>query len=252
MTTGITYYSEFKSTSDIFNPILNNDVNMATKGYFDVNWIQSDVSFDNPFYGITKTLTNRGLIYCDDSSKLFSMNKGYVGIKIKLNHGIANGIYHLLSESREFNDFILWGVNVGKQTTSKPGFYVALTTDGIKFKIQCSSCEYSVVDTYTSYVSGDILHLEFLWNSAGLDDLAELEGFEDKITVLYRVNGQNLVVGNPPIANDSLSGLNFCLGNTPFLFSNLEMTIGSVTIGNDLPNHLIEELQSSSSSSSSS
>lgn len=266
MSTGITYYSDCKSLSSITSPIVDNGVGMKYGGTFykSVN----NKTFSNPFFGLERTQYNNGFIYCDDASKLFSSYKGRVNISIQFSEDIVDGVYSTVKENDL--EYILWGVNIGKQAIATPSIYVKLTKDGIKFTISTSLGQYSIVDNVTNVSSGEKVSLEFIWDSErtyktvydytiGLsNDLLEdasgsmsSDSFDSFwATMAIKVNDVTTVIGNPPISTtDSISDLNFCILGTPYHKNNLECIIGDITIANTFIKEGDEEWYNSSSSS---
>ena len=147
MDSNVTYFSEFKTLKDVSSPITNNDVGMKYRGGFIPSWIDENVDFDNPSYGLKKTRESRGLIYCDDASKLFSMSEGQVDISFSLERDIVNGV---LSGMQPEDSYVLWGVNVGQTGCVIPSINVTASSEGIKFTIWSSSVKFSIVDTVSN------------------------------------------------------------------------------------------------------
>ena len=152
---GTTYYSDFRDIDSINNPILDNEVKMQYSGYWEKNWLAKDVDFDKFGYGLKRTLNSIGSIYCNDSSKLFSLQAGYVGMVLSLPFPIINGIYSpLINDTTEYNEYLLWGVNVGRYETSQPSLYASLTPRGIEFTVWTSLGKNTICDTTTNIEIG--------------------------------------------------------------------------------------------------
>jgi len=265
MGNGITYYSDCKNLSSITSPIVDNGVGMKYGGTFykSVN----NKTFSNPFYGLERTQYNNGFIYCDDASKLFNCYKGRVSLSIQFSEDIVDGVYSAVKENDL--EYILWGVNIGKQAIATPSIYVKLTRDGIKFTISTSLGQYSIIDNVTNVSSGEKVSLEFIWDSErtykteydytiGLsnDLLEEYSGSMSSdsfdsfwATMAIKVNDVATVIGNPPISTtDSISDLNFCILGTPYHKNNLECIIGDIIIANTFIREGDEAWYTSSSS----
>lgn len=247
---GVTYYSGLKNIRSITTPVIDNESRMGYKGHFDQNWDCYDLDFDNFGYGLKKTRSNQGLIYCPDASKLFSLTRGYVGMVISLPYNIYNGIYWpLLKSNAEIDEHLLWGVNPGKIDCSIPTISVALTVNGLEFTIWSSYCKYTLINNVTSIHAGESTFMEFIWDNNGLSAYANTEGY--KPTMCIRMDEEDILLGNPPIANNSISGYPFYVLDTPFKYSNLECTIRRLVTGNEVPQIIASDWYSSSSSSSS-
>jgi len=231
-----TYYTKCDTRKDIISPCADNSVGMLYKGSFEDR------------NGLYKDRFGRGLIYSLNASSLFTLAKGYVGLTLSFPDNIVDGVYSPLRHaSGEINKYILWGVNVGQYKTIVPGIEVSLTKNGIEFKILSSIAEFAIIDTYSNIRANSDVFFEFVWDKDGLDNFS----VDAKITMAYRVNGQDIIIGNPPIANDSILNRNFCLLNTPFLNSGLECTLKSICIRDGITREIEDEWQSSSATSSS-
>ena len=242
--TGITYYSDFKDMNSINNAIIN-EARIQYRGFFDVAWDKDTLDIEDFGYGLRKTRNNQGMILCDDASKLFSMESGAVKIILSLPYDIVNGVYKpLINDNSDLNEYILWGVNIGRYETGQPGLYAALTPRGIEFTIKTSKGNHTITDNISNITADTSVSYEFIWDSVNIDGYM--------VKTLLRIDGVNMAAGNPPIANDDISGLNFCALNTPFGYNNMECVIRGLVIYNEIPYDIKEELWSSSSSSSSS
>jgi len=238
---GLTYYSEFKDVNSINNPLSDNDTKMQYLGFLKDSWERNDLDFDYFGYGLKKTTNNRGLIFCDDASKLFSIEEGYVGMLLSLPYGITNGVYvPLAGDTSDLNKYILWGVNVGISDVSQPSLYAALTPNGIQFRTLSASADFSIYDVTTTISANQNIFIEFLWDTAGLD-------FTEEKTMI-KINGVETASGNNPLSSESLSNLNFCALDTPFLKSGLQCTIKKLVTHNRVPSSLMNASSESSSS----
>lgn len=244
--TGVTYYSDCKNASKLTGPIIDNGVNMKVGGHFIEDWDANELSFDNFGYGIRKTLHNQARLYSEDASKLISMQRGHVKLSLVFDDNFYSGVYHPLQAQTEFNEHILFGVNVGEREVSYPSMYAALTFEGIRFRTVNGNGDFSIYDNVSKIDDNEVTIIEFIWDNDGIDDL----GFDDGYiaTMMIRVDGENISVGNMPLPNDDLSNLSFCLFDTPANYSNLELTIKEITIANEILPNLQIELESSSSS----
>jgi hypothetical protein len=90
--------------------------------------------------------------------------------------------------------------------------------------------------------------MEFIWNGDGLEEYVDSDY---EATMLIRINGEDIVLGNAPIASNSIEDLSFYALETPFVYSNLECTIKKLVIGNEVPSTIEDEWYSSSTSSDS-
>tara|TARA_R110000824_G_C15232856_1_gene678967 strand:- start:17737 stop:18495 length:759 start_codon:yes stop_codon:yes gene_type:complete len=244
--TGITYYSDCKDATRLTSPIIDNRVNMKVGGHFTANWDVNSLSFDDFGYGIKKTRHNQARLYSDDASRLVTMQRGHVKLSMVFENNIYSGVYYPLRNQTTFNEHILFGINVGEREVSYPSVYAALTSEGIQFRIWNSISDFSIYDNVSTINDNTSTELEFIWDYEGIDDFEFDDGY--LATMLIRINGENIVVGNMPLTNDSISGLNFYLFDTPSIYSNLEMTIKEINIANEVLPTLQEELKSSSSS----
>jgi hypothetical protein len=247
--TGVTYHSDFKNMKSITTPVIDNDVRMGYKGHFEKDWDLYDVDFDSFGYGLKKNRHNSGTIFCKDSSKLFSMGLGYVGMILSFPKSFINGVYSGLLNNVTINEHFLWGVNPGKTKSYMPCLYSSLTNNGIEFTVWSSACKFTLIDQYSNFDANTDIFMEFLWDKDGIIEYSEI-GYLP--TMLIRMNGSDIVVGNAPIFNDSISNLSCYILDTPFLYSNLECTIRSLVIANEIPERIEDDWYSSSSSSSSS
>ena len=225
---GVTYYNEFIDLNSVNNPLIDNETHMQFNGFFDKDWDEDDFEFLNFGYGLQKKNNNKGSIYCQDASKLFEIDIGYVGMLLYLPYDIENGVYAPLKGSAdELSDNILFGVNVGERDISQPGLYAALTKNGIQFVLWSSSGYHSILDNISNVNKNTNVWFEFFWNrnSVSLSD--------SNVKMAIKVNNTLRAIGNPPIAQDSIQDLNFYALNTPFEASNLECTIRKLLIKND-------------------
>lgn len=241
---GITYYSSFRNYTSIANPDFGNSSLMQYSGFLKEDWSREEIDFDNFGYGLRKTKNNKGLIYCDDASALFSMEEGYVELVLNLPHAIVNGIYEpLINDNLDISEYILWGVNVGNYEIGQPGFYASLTPRGIEFTVFSGRTEFTIRDTESNVDANDNVLMQFFWGN----DLYNIDG-----TTAMRINEGNTQVGNAPISNDDLSDINFCVLDTPTRYSNLECVIKRLSIYSCVPDFVKDEWESSSSTTSSS
>lgn len=246
---GITYYSDMKNMRSILSPVINNDVNMGYRGHFASNWDKYSVTFDSFGYGLKKTRANQGAIYCQDASKLFSLDKGYVGMVMSFPNSINSGRYMpLINSTVDITEHLVWGINVGKVNSEMPCVYSSLTKNGIEFTVWSSYCKYTLIDNITNISSNSNALIEFIWDNNGLFEYMTDDGY--KPTMCIRINSEDIVVADPPIANDDISDLSFYALETPFVYSNLECTIRRLVVGNEVPRIIEDEWYSSSSSSS--
>lgn len=246
---GITYYCECRSMASILNPTVDNTTKIRYIGFFDEMWDEYDVGFNNFGYGLKKTRENKGVILCDDASKCFGTTKGYVGMVLNLPHNIRNGVYSILTSGTQINEYLLWGVNVGNINPSYPTIYAKLTTSGIEFTIWTIYGQNSIVDSYSNIYANNNAFYEFVWDANPMDDFS-LNDFDASMAI--RVNGEDTVLGNPPLGTMSLSGLNFCALDTPKNYYNIECILRKLVLSNEIPTSIEHEWYSSSTSSSSS
>lgn len=239
---GITYYNDFVDINSVNNPLVGSGIQMQYNGFFYKNWSRSDLHFNNIGYGLEKTVNDQGYIYCNDSSKLFSMGSGYVGMLISFPYSFVDGVYQMLMNADQtLNEHILWGVNIGQYQNSQPGFYAALTPRGIEFTIWTSRAKHTLRDVITTENANTDIFFEFMWYVPQIDDYM--------LRSVLKVNDEFAAISNIPIEEDDISGISFCALNTPFSYSNLECTIKKLIIYNK---PVPDEFQSSSSSSESS
>jgi len=247
---GVTYYSDLQSMQSISTPIIDNNVRMGYKGHFVPNWSKYTVDFDTFGYGLKKDRANQGSIVCSDASKLFSLTKGYVGMVLSFPDNFYSGIYYpLLNSTADIREHLLWGVNVGQVRPFMPSVYASLTHQGIEFTVWSTYVKYTLTDSFSNLPADTNVFMEFIWDSNGFLEYTTDEGY--KPTMCIRINSQDIVLGNPPIANNSISGLPFNALETPSVYSNLECTIRRLVTGNEVPYTVEYEWYSSSSSSSS-
>ena len=236
---GSTYYSNFIDINSINNPLVNNNVQMQYSGFFEKDWTPSTIDINYPGNGLKKTINNHGLIFCNDASKLFSFNSGYLGMVLSLPFSITNGVYlPLKNNTSDENEYILWGVNIGKYENCQPGFYAALTPRGIEFTIWTSRGRVVLVDNVSNIGANEDVFYEFMWDSD------EIESY--LIRIILSINGQIIDQSNYPISEDSLNGLKFFLINTPYMNTNYECIIRSLSVQNIVP---ADKFYNSSSSS---
>ena len=199
-----TYLSECENKEAINNPKFGRDAGMCASGYFDEVLVPYASAFegDNKHIvrgGLSKTLANRGALYCYDASKLFSMSRGYVGMRLSLPHAVANGVYEPLLGATDLllKDYVLWGVNFGDHYVTLPGLYAAMTPYGIEFTVWSSAGKFSVLDTTSDLAANVDALYEFAWDSdSGLLPTAA--------SMLIAVNGNVTSWGMGVFANDPL------------------------------------------------
>lgn len=216
----ITYYSDCRSIDSISNPIIDNNVGMKYSGFLSTDWEYSDRTYD---YGLEKTRTNQGIIFCDDASKLFSSFSGGVEIIIQLPYPIVDGVYQPLNSVCDLNEYLIWGVNVGKSDVSYPSVSLKLTTSGIEFTNWGSAGTFTLTGTPSLSANEDI-KIECFWSRSEL--------LESSNTFL-RINDTYVVLGNPEPNNDLFTDLNFCLLDSKFLYSNLDCVIKKISISKE-------------------
>lgn len=242
---GMTYYSDFRSYKSISNPILSNNVNMKYNGFWSEDWQLGEQDFDKFGYGLKKVKSSAASIFCEDASKLFSMNEGYLGVVLSFPCDVKNGTpSRRKSHNSEFNSNILWGVNVGRYEMSQPGLLAEFTPDGLDFSVWTSKGAFTMTDNITNVNANENIFYEFFWGAKIIDN--------PLIRLMLRVDNQLILYANPPMSNDSIEGLNFYLLNTPFGYSNLECTVRKLVTSNKIVEDDIPEVYSSSSSSTSS
>jgi len=243
---GITYYCDCKRMSSIISPTLDNKTNMRYTGFFKEMWNEYEIDFDVFGYGLKKTRENKALILCDDASKCFNTTKGYVGIVLSLPYDINNGVYQkLLTGSFYLDEYLLWGVNVGTLEPSYPSIYVKLTKQGIEFTIWTEYGKHTLIDNSSNIHANDSAFYEFIWDSTPMDDFM-MSDFDASMSI--RVNGEDVVLANYPIAAMDLSLLNFCALDTPLNSYNIECIIRKLILGNEIPTYIQDDWYSSSSS----
>jgi hypothetical protein len=245
LVSGITYYSNFFDINSINNPLMDNNVKMQYGGYWEKNWSVPSLDFDNFGYGLKRTKNSLGSIFCSDTSKLFSMQKGYLQMVMSLPDSIVNGVYApLVNDAATYNEYILWGTNVGQYEVSQPTLYAALTPNGIEFTVWTSAGRQTITDITTNTNANSDILMEFAWDNLELDNYLA--------RVIVRVNNVDVAVSNVPIYNDTLSNINFYALNTPYSMCNFECTIRKLVIFNKIPDEFIIDWRSTSSESTSS
>jgi len=189
----ITYYSDIIGLKSINNPLLDNSVSMRHSNFFEI-----EKEDEIPYFGtaLKKTLHNQGRIFCDDSSKLFSISQGYVGLIISFPFDISNGV--LFSTRLHNEEYLLWGVNVGQLDIGNPGIGVFLTSSGIEFRVKTSSGSYSLTDDQTNIMANRWFEAEFLWNKDGISDV------NGNPNMIIRIDKKDVVGGIVSIADDSI------------------------------------------------
>lgn len=187
----ITYYSDIKDLKSIHNPLMDNSVEMRHSGFFEV--VKND---QTPYFGtsLKKTLQNQGRIFCNDSSKLFNITSGYVGMILSFPCNIQKGV---LSQVRfSDNEYMLWSVNMGRTDISASGIGVFLTKNGIEFRVKTSGGNYSLTDSVTTIFTDQFFEIEFFWNASGISTI------DENPTMMIRVNNENIIGGIIPIIDD--------------------------------------------------
>lgn len=246
MYTKTTYFSELRSVLDISSPIIDNNTGMRHKGLFVSDWREENVEFDALYYGLKKRRQDRAVILCDNASNLFSTSSGQIDLVFKLDQNIVDGVLEELEGSTaHLSSFIIWGINIGEYEAVQPTINAKFTKDGIKFELWTSEARFSLTDTVTNVLAGEPIVMRFAWNKNGMDGFDGYPG----ITAYYNCNGTE-IISDVPIATESISGLNFCIGNTPYLNNNLPMTMGRIEIYDGVSLLAEPRLHASSSSSS--
>ena len=231
---GVTYYNDFRDVYSINNPIVDNETKMRFSGFFDKDWTIETREFDQLGYGLKKTKNSQGAIFCDDASKLFGGDVGYLSFIISFPYRITNGVYSSLgNQGVEFDEYILWGVNVGEHEISQPGLYASFTSSGTEFTACTPSHTFSIRDTTTTIPANTNIFYEFAWNIDGLLD-------DPMATMVMRVNNEVVASGNAPLFSMDMSNLNFYALDTPFTTNNIECTIRKLVTFNEIPDFFVE------------
>lgn len=247
---GLTYLSNCQSVEEIINPHFGHDVDMQCQGFLDEIWVKSNLDYNYFGYGLEKTINNKGLIFCNNANKVVSLGEGYVSLVLSLPEIIDKGVLQSLRNKNSYvNSYILWGINVGNFNSSQPGMYAALTTEGIQWTIYSSYATFTITDDVSNIPKNTPFLYEWVWKHTGIDNIVS-GNFTP--TMLMRYNKNNVVVGNPPISDDDIQNVNFCILNTPYQTSNLQCKLHSISTYKDIPSFIEDELLSSSSSSGSS
>lgn len=243
---GTTYYSECQQMASIVNPIIDNGINMRYTGFFCKSWDAYKNNFDAIGYGLKKTRANKGLILCNDASKCFGTNKGYVGMVLSFPYDIKNGVYEpLINDCKSINEYLLFGVNVGQIDASYPSISAKMTSKGIEFAVWSIYGKFTIIDNVSNIKANSNNLYEFIWSALKIDDF-HLNDFNTSMVI--RINNEDISIGNAPIGDMDLSKLNFCVLDTPLNYYNLECTIGKLVLGNEIPEYIENEWLSSSSS----
>ena len=241
---GTTYFSNFKDFKSIINPLISNSVQMRYRGHFTQNWTPHTITFPFLGYGLKRTQYTRGTIFCEDSSKLFSLSEGFIRIVLNFPYSITNGVYEPLTGIDQ--TYFIFGVNTGYYNIGTPGLSLFLTKNGMEYTIMSSATSYTITDNITNINSNTDTMIDFFWiNNNRFEEY-------DNTNVVIRINGTAVIGCIMPINNDSLLDNNFYLLDTPLLANPLECTIKQLYIANEIPQEVREEINSSSSSSSSS
>lgn len=220
-----TYYSDLKDLHSITTPVIDNDVNMNYRGHFEK--FEGNKSFDFNGCGLTKTRNNKGVIFCPDSAKLFSVGRGYVGLSFVFPRDIIDGKYSLLmGRDVEVNEYLLWGVNPGVNKCSFPSVYSCLTKNGISFTVWSSNGKWTIYDDETSVVSGDDVFIEYSWNKDGFSEFS----LDIIPTMSISTNGVVRVVSDFLMDDYSLENKPFYIMDTGSNFFNLNATIKKIVV----------------------
>lgn len=224
-----TYYCDCRSIDSISNPTIDNNVGMKYGGFLSTDW---DYLRRESYYGLKKTRSNQGVIFCDDASKLFSASSGGVEIIINLKYPIINGIYDpLLLSSNDFNEYLLWGVNVGKTDVGYPSIYLKLTKLGIEFTNWGAAGKFTL-NGITSLPANEDIKIECLW---GINSLENSAPYSFDAKMILKINDEVILMENIQTNNDSLENLNFCILDTPFTYSNLDCIIKNIYTSRETP-----------------
>jgi hypothetical protein len=230
----ITYYSELKDIKSIINPIIDNFCCMRSSGFFN----------DGDSF-ITKKLYNKGRIFCEDSSSLFGIKKGYIKLNVSFPYNIKRGVIDVAKFSE--NKYMIWAVNMGLLDFGKDGIGAFFTKDGIQFSIKTSGGNYYVLDEYTNIESNTFFDIDFIWDSDGI------KAVDSEPNLLIRINQENVVGGFVPIIDDNQINSSFYIDigqdepdvNSSFYnyelsilensqnYNNLECSLKSIVIAND-------------------
>lgn len=242
----ITYYSDLKDLKSINNPLIDNGVIMRHSGFFEV------VKNDNiPYFGtsLKKTLANQARIFCDDSSKLFSIDEGYVSLMLSMPFNVQKGVLYKAKQTK--GDFMLWSVNMDQDDIGASGIGAFFSDKGIEFRVHTSAGQYSLIDNQTVVVSDTTFEIEFLWKKSGITEI------DESPTMLIRVNGNDIIGGVIPIFDDGqINSLFYTeIGQTPpsnsdvfldkqfqildnsFMLNNLPCCISRIITSDQIPQH---------------
>ena len=187
---------------------------MSFGGYFDKNYPTQNGFIE--MYGLTRTSSNKGYVFCPDASKIFSAKSGGVSLILSLPYSIISGVYQPILGKNDcvIRDMLIWGVNVGDFYITQPGIYAAFTPQGIEFTIWTSAGKYSIVDSTSTIEPNTDFEIDFAWNKNGV-----LDGYD--VNMVLFVQKQLKASGKCLIENDDFSnigtfnnkqrGASFCL-----------------------------------------
>ena len=149
----------------IVNPATGVDVGMIIDGFMDELSFPDD---ETMVYkgGLTRTAANMGRMWCEDASKLFSMQFGMVSLTLRPPSPISGGVYELLAgrENSANPDMVLFCVNPSETHLAQPGLYAALTPQGIEFTVWSSGGFTTIRDNTTSVPKDTDVILSFAWD----------------------------------------------------------------------------------------
>ena len=214
--------------------------------------------------GLERNLANRGTFLCRDAGRLFSMASGEVRMSLILPYDLSLGVYSPLegTSGAEFEDYVLWAVNMGEGYITQPGMYAALTPSGMEFTLWSSAGRYTVMDTTTSCAAGAVLNLWFFWDSGHLacggnmaiasqgvlTERGRAAINNDSLTNIYHITGGPATIPR----NAEFVALDSPYGNHGLNCTITDLRTYSIPRGGDVPDRPSSSSSSSSGSSGSS
>lgn len=231
-----TYISDCVDSESINNPMVGHSAGMRTVGHFNkvapsILKAYSGDSLHTPRGGLEKTTANGASIFCENATKLFSMSSGEISIRLSFpEHDIRKGVYKGMPGTiGSFEDFVIFGVNLGEHYISQPGLYGSLTKNGIEFTVWSSAGRYSLLEKTVNVQAGKDLILTFIWGQKGI--------LNDSNINMKIVANDKTATRKASISSDSLfevGGPNkpasFWLLDTPYRKSDLNVIIRRIEI----------------------
>jgi len=248
-TNGTQYYSDCKTPKSLTSPIQNN-AGIRILGHFEQNWVPETRSFDHIGYGLKRTKSNQGRLFCDLTQTenpndqyvnryLPNINNGFVSFTLSFPYAIINSVLQTNQNA------LLWAVTEYGKILSYPSCSAYFDRNGLHFRLLNGS-DLDLIMSDINLPANTKIKIEFYWGKP-------IEQYDYANTFVI-IDGEVHTIGFTPLLEDEENkSIVFCGFDYPTGGSQFECTIHEIKLGrySDLPDFVIKEMSSSNSSSSS-